>query len=253
VRGGSELEHKFLVDRAAARRILRASRPYLKVEVYDPARPIAYARTIYLDTADGRYLRSCEQRARVRLRLRQYAAAVDLVDPPLVSSETWLELKQTAGVERDKVRIAMSAAQALELITGRVGDEIAGRLAAEPLFAAVLGDLRAGLLAPAATTWYRRLSLAGDDLRLTFDEAIAFCRPSYPVGDGEPAEPSGTVGRERRTVVELKTRSATPRWLAAAFGGLRPAPLYSKFRAAMVAAGPAAARRDGTLPLPVLS
>jgi hypothetical protein len=250
---GNGREHKFLIDRQAARQMLQAARAHLEVEVYDPERPIAYARTIYLDAPDGRYLRSSERRARLRLRLRQYASAPDLVEPPIISSATWLELKRTAGVERHKVRIAMSAEHAIELASGRLPQAIAGQLAAEHRFAVVCQELQSGLLAPAATTWYRRLSLVGDGVRVTFDEAIAFCPPSHPVPPGELAEPSGTLARERRTIVELKTVGPIPSALAGAVARLPPAPEYSKFHAAMACVTPARLRRDGTLPLPVLS
>lgn len=249
----SRLEHKFLIDRRAAGRVLGAARAYLKVEVYDAERPVAYARTVYLDTPDGRYLRSIDQPARLRLRLRQYASAVDLVDAPIAAPATFLELKRSAGLEGHKIRIEMSAEQAIELASGRVPDPVAARLADHPGFAGIALDLESGLLAPAATTWYRRLSLTGDGVRLTFDEAIAFCLPSHPVLPGELAEPSGTRARERRTVVELKTAGPIPAALAGTFARLSPAPAYSKFHAAMVAASPARSRRDGTLPLPVLS
>lgn len=250
---GDGLEHKFLIDRGTARKVLRAARAYLELEVYDPGRPIAYARTVYLDTPDGRYLRSTDQRSRVRLRMRQYASAPDLVEPPVVSSPTWLELKRTAGLERRKIRIAMSAEQAIDLAAGRMSGAIAARLAAEPGLEELADELATGVLRPAVTTWYRRLSLAGDGLRLTFDEAIAFCRPWPPVGLGEPAEPAGTLMRERRTIVELKTVGPTPPPLTGVLRPLEPAPQYSKFHAAMAVAGRAPVKRDGTLPLPVLT
>ncbi len=249
----AQLEHKFLIDRRAAHRVLGAARAYLHVEVYEPARPIAYARTVYLDTPDGRYLRSSDERARTRLRLRQYASAVDLVEAPIAGESAFLELKRSVGLERQKLRIALSAEEARAMATGEVAEAVAARLAAERRLESIAQELARGLLEPAATTWYRRLSLVGDGVRLTFDEAIAFCRPSVPVLAGELAEPHGLLARERRTMVELKTAGPIPAALASIVAGLPLAADYSKFHAAMAAGGPARTQRDGTLPLPVLS
>jgi hypothetical protein len=206
-----EMEHRFLLDRAALARVLGAAGDRLEEVIYQPDRPVAWARTTYLDTADERYLRSSGRSSRLRVRLRQYAAAADPDRPALAMPGTWLEIKRSAGLHRRKLRIRMSAGE-------------------------IAGVLRGGLV-PQVTTWYRRRSFAGAGVRLTVDQDITFCPPSLPVAAGEPAEPDGLLAREARAVLEVKSASGDPlpEWLFAALAALPLDAGYSKLRAAVAA------------------
>lgn len=206
-----EIEFRFLLDRPALAGVLAAAAGRLEEVIYDPSRPVAWARTTYLDTADERYLRTSATGSRLRVRVRQYAAALDPIDPARATAGVWLEVKRSAGLERRKVRVRMSA----------------------PEIAAVL---RGGLV-PQVTTWYRRRSFAGDGLRLTVDQDIAFCRPALPVAEGEIAQPGGLLAREARAVLEVKSAGAQglPEWLFHALAALSADAGYSKLRAAVAA------------------
>jgi hypothetical protein len=206
-----EIEYRFLLDGGALARVVAAASDRLEEVIYDPTRPVAWARTTYLDTPDERYLRTSAGGSRLRVRLRQYAAAADYDDPPRAAAGTWLEVKRSAGLERRKVRVRMS----------------------EPEIAAVLR----GGLAPQVTTWYRRRSFAGHGLRLTVDQDIAFCRPSLPVAAGALAEPGDLLAREVRAVLEVKSAGGQglPEWLFDALAALPADAGYSKLRAAVAA------------------
>lgn len=205
-----ELEHRFLVDREAIDRVLAAGGGRLAEVVYDPARPIAWARTTYLDTPDERCLRWSRAGARLRVRLRQYAAAEHAAAVPRIAAGAWLEVKRSDGLERRKLRVAVDPAR------------VAAAAAA------------AGLV-PQVTTWYRRRSFAGDGLRMTIDQAIGFYRAAPLLAAEAAAEPAGLLGREPRAVLEIKSARPMPAWLAAAVRALPFAGGTSKLRAALAA------------------
>src|SRR6188508_1325272 len=112
-----EIEHRFLLDRAALARVLRAAGSLEEV-IYDRARPVAYARTTYLDTPDERYFNASHQGARLRVRLRQYASAPDVGAQPCMAAGTWLEIKRSAGLERHKVRVRVGRCEVADVLAG---------------------------------------------------------------------------------------------------------------------------------------
>lgn len=152
-------EHRFLVDDESARRVLRATFGQLTRVLYQPDQPVAYSRTLYLDTPDHKFLRSYSSGAAVKLRIRQYASAENLIAPPRISSATYLELKHSAGTERRKVRLELSASEATQLTSGRIGPSLLARLSSEPALDDVIEHLRDGSLTPQVTSWYRRVAL----------------------------------------------------------------------------------------------
>jgi hypothetical protein len=202
-----ELEHRFLLDPGATGRVLGAIAGRLEESIYDPARPVAWSRTTYLDTPDERYLAASQNGCRLRVRLRQYAAAPDEREPPRLVPGTWLEVKRSAGLQRHKVRARLSDEETAAVLCG-------------------------GLI-PQVTTWYRRRSWSGAGLRLTVDTEVAFCRPALPGAAGELAEPAGLLGLEPRSVLEIKSAAALPGWLLELLVGLPEAGGYSKLRAAV--------------------
>ncbi len=92
-----EREQRFLLTRAQTVAFLRAVSTHVVPELHDRARPLSFTRTTYLDSVDLAYLRSCTGRVARRLRLREYAAASNLHETPLLTGVSFLELKQSAG------------------------------------------------------------------------------------------------------------------------------------------------------------
>ena len=267
-----ELELRFLVGPGQAAAALLAARDHLTHEVHDGARPVAYSRTLYLDTPDRRYLRGgwpgqspergpampgadpadpAEPAERVRVRVRQYAGASTLDGTPCITSQAFLEIKRSVGTRRVKLRAALPTGEMARLLCGRLGPAVMDRLARVPPLAALALDLGRGALVPHAMTWYRRTSLSDSRVRVTLDEAICYCRPEGLIEPGRPALPGSLLAREGRSVLEIKARGSLPAWLEQALAPLGPAADVSKFRAAMAALdraqSPAAA-----IPLPLL-
>jgi hypothetical protein len=147
----SILEHRFLPSREQANRFLAEVASRLTIVIHDPARPVGYCRTTYLDTPGGEYHRTSRTPLARRLRVREYAAAASLDDPARLTGACHLELKETCGSLRMKRR-------------SQLGGELARR------------DVL-----PVVTTWYRRLELVDGGVRVTFDEELAF-GPPVPLG-----------------------------------------------------------------------
>ena len=103
---GFEIEQRFLLTRAQTVGFLRAVSSHTVPELHDRARPLSFTRTTYLDSVDLAYLRSCAGRVARRLRMREYAVASNLVERPLLTGHCFLELKQSAGAVRSKLRLA---------------------------------------------------------------------------------------------------------------------------------------------------
>src|SRR4051794_30604564 len=103
-----EHEERFLLEREQVARFFEAVGSRTTTETHDPSRPISYTRTTYFDTEDYAYLRSCEGPLARRLRIREYALAASLREPPVFSGIAFVELKQNAGRARSKVRVSAS-------------------------------------------------------------------------------------------------------------------------------------------------
>ena len=229
-------EHKFGGDVTRADAVLDAVAPWTVAEVHDPDRPVQWTRTTYLDTDELAYYRSGATRgASRRLRIREYASAPDLVEPPLLTGDCLLELKESLGNTRSKVRLHASP----EIITTLVdssGHEMPGTARGDSRAVEMLRSwLRRDRPRPRATTWYRRVARTGDagNVRISVDRALFFARPESVGRAGMPAEPCGIVARAAEQVVEVKLTADAPTWLRKAMATLPESAGFSKFRVAM--------------------
>lgn len=254
-----EREHRFIPGRADAERFVAAVAPHMALEVYDDTRPVAYSRTTYLDTDDLTYYGSCGSAVKRRLRVREYAAATDLAEAPVLSGVCSLEFKESSGSVRTKARVR-AAPQVLATAVRDVhalADRDRKLLERHAAFTALERRLSEGVR-PRLTTWYRRVSLVAEAgrLRVTMDEGIVFCRPMGIGVAGEPAEPPDVVGQGPSRVIEVKHVGEAPGWLTQALAGLTEAPHFSKFCVGMRALERASAtleRLNQTRPIAVPS
>jgi hypothetical protein len=259
-----EHEQRYILTRAQAIGFYEAVGPRALLELYDAERPICYTRTTYLDTDDFAYFRSCDGPVARRLRIREYASAYAVGETPILSGMCFLELKQSAGTSRSKIRLEAPPAVLQEILDGRRAegahvmpadraDEGDGD-GMEPLRAleVLRSELAAGRIAPRLSTMYRRTCMTGEGgrVRITLDEGPIFSLPQ-PIGAaGEPAPARNIVATGPARVLEIKHWGETPDWLARAVDGLSPAPSFSKFRVGMLALKQQGAAP--TLPEPII-
>jgi hypothetical protein len=249
------MELRYLVDPARGADLLRRTGERLALEVRDRRRPITYVRTIYLDTPDRALLRPARFQPDLRLRVRSYACAADLDHVPVAGPDRFLELKRSTGPRREKARVALDVAATERLLAGIPDRPTIDRVRRLGGPSQLVDALRRGLLRPSLLSWYRRISLVGPGLRVTFDEAIGYGRPESPPAAGAPAEPAELVARDPALVIEVKATRDVPDWLATAIeplaAELQRAP--SKYRAGMELLARRGGRRKGTLVLPRLA
>lgn len=206
-----EREAKFLPDTAAAHAFWTVALHHLHPQ--RSAAPFVYARTTYFDTPDLSYYRSSGR----RLRLREYAAARQADERPVVADRCYLEVKQSAAGRRTKTRVALCA------------EEVA----------AALGALADAPLTPCVATCYRRRALVDDtgSIRVTLDEHILLCRPTL-LGSAFASQGSADVlAHGPPFVLEYKAWVASPPWLVRALAELEEAVGFSKFLLGMDAIG----------------
>ncbi len=123
--GAFEIEQRFLLTHAQTVAFLRAVSAHIVPELHDRARPLSFTRTTYLDSVDLAYLRSCAGRVARRLRLREYAVASTLLEPPLLTGDCFLELKESAGTVRSKLRLAAPRLVVERIIDGSLETDTA--------------------------------------------------------------------------------------------------------------------------------
>jgi VTC domain-containing protein len=230
----SHRERRFLATGGQAASIRESALRNLHLAVYDPDRPLAYARTLYLDgpAVDPG----------TRLRIRQYAAASQPGEPARATC-SYLEYKRHDGEQRHKVRVTAPAHALSDLLAGRMIEDWRARLHLVPELRDVVPALLRGALAPRLTTWYRRVTLAGSGLRMTLDQQVGFSLPEPPAAEGAAAAPGEMFAQLPGVIVEIKSAGDLPAWLAHAVACLPPAP-RSKFEAGLAALGePGGARR----------
>jgi hypothetical protein len=249
----NQYELKFALSPVQANAFLEATAPWLVTKVYDESLPIAFARTTYLDSPDRRYLASSSERVSRRLRIREYAGAPALDAPVRLTGISYLEYKESSGGRRRKARLAMSTDDIAEILRqpdeavitaclDRYGDEGAVQVLAQ--------ELIAHRLTPQLTTWYRRRSLvdAPEEVRITLDTEIAFCRPLGFDGDHRGAPmPAIVTGYSGTCLLEVKYEGEPPRWLASAVDALGKPDRLSKYAMGMRALE-TAIRGTGELP-----
>ncbi|MBI2898184.1 MAG: VTC domain-containing protein [Deltaproteobacteria bacterium] len=234
---GPEVERKFVATREVVRDFLSSVARWVSPVVYDRARPVAYTRTTYLDSDAMDYLRSDTGRdsVRVRLRVREYAAAFGPLDVPVLTGRCFLELKESVGTVRRKVRFSAPPRAIGRLVATSAR---AGHLP-DGLPPIIANRLRRDRPAPRVATWYRRASFvdAPSRARITVDDSIQICKPSWPGSAGVPPAPRDALATLGCVIVELKHSGDPPEWLARAAAALGRATELSKFVLAMGALG----------------
>jgi hypothetical protein len=231
-------ELRYLLSHAEMRRFLNAIAARTAIEIYDPARPVSYTRTTYLDTDDLTYFRSGDGAPARRLRIREYAIASTPKEAPILSGVAFVELKEHDGPSRRKVRLAASPGEIAQMLAEREAGPASNMTAGQ---AELARELALPTMAPRLATWYRRLCLTADArrIRITLDENLTFCRPQ-PIGDpGSLAAPRDreVIAMFPARVLEIKHSGEMPFWLGPALESLQPADSFSKFRMGMTALG----------------
>jgi hypothetical protein len=223
-----EREQKRLLTRSQAQDLLEGMALRAELEIHDPARPVEMTSTTYLDTDDLQFFASSRSALVRRVRIREYAASETPGAAAAFAGVSFLELKESAGGRRRKLRYRSDRAgieRALQILRcGGCPDH------GDAALAEIARALAGLALAPRVCTLYRRLSLAVvTGVRITFDEDVRFYRP--PTRDeAAVGSPAALLGAVPGVVVEVKGRGAIPPWLCAALEGLEPLPDFSKFR-----------------------
>jgi len=224
-----------LLDRLDVKILLARLRPYARERLDDPERPYTFVRTTYLDTLDLDYLLSHRASMARSVRVRRYATSATPNDVATLSPWCFLELKESMGIRRRKVRTRLAPAACPHLLDGSIGlDELADR-SPLPGLALVAEELRGHLLRPTITTWCRRRAFVADagNVRITIDQDVSYCL-SAP--DDLASDEPGPVRLYRRgaaDVVELKCHGDCPISLLELFEGVPEAPSFTKYRAGM--------------------
>ncbi|MBI2896701.1 MAG: VTC domain-containing protein [Deltaproteobacteria bacterium] len=233
-RPATEREQKFVVGERGVAELLRAIAGRARPVLWDLDRPIAWARTTYLDTEDLRLFRSRADRVARRLRVREYASARSIGDPPVLTGACALELKESIGDLRAKVRFFGGPERIWRLARLGVCDGMDGD---DPELRAIARHLGDADLAPRVTTLYRRVSFTAEDgcVRITIDHDLGYYRPPQGGAAGDPAEPPEPVGSCAAKILEVKTSTELPAWLRDALRGLKEAEGFSKFELATLA------------------
>lgn len=210
-----ECERKFVVPADSAARFLERIESRTALELADPARPVSYNRTTYLDTPDRFFFRSSRNAVARKLRIREYATARVTGAPPAFSSDIYFEVKESGEGFRSKIRIPFSS-------------PIAEILSREP-FRDVLG---ARPIVPVLTTFYRRVRRTCLDVpvSVTVDTDVRF---SPPVDPGCALICSHPLFFLRHSIIELKTTGALPAWLLDELDPSDEAATFSKFEHGM--------------------
>lgn len=234
----AEHERKFLVTPDDGDAFLDAVSPWTTPDVFDAAGPFSWTRTTYLDTDDFAWFRDSTRGERARkLRVRQYASAPTAATAPLLGADCFLELKESGGETRSKVRFRAAPAMIAELV--RSGGDISIDAPPSEAFELLRRILRRHRPSPRVTTWYRRESRSGADgrVRVTVDSSVVFARPELPGTPGAPAVPANPIASFPFHIVEIKYTGDAPSWLAAAAETLPASTGFSKFREGMSCLG----------------
>lgn len=217
-----ESERKFVVPALVAARFLARIEARTALEIADPARPVEFNRTTYLDTSDLAYLRSSQSGLARKLRIREYASSPSegIAAEPTTA---FLELKETGGGFRSKTRARLEGSLAALLAADTASPSIR-------LFQTLFREQRP---VPMLTTCYRRVRRTCLELpvRITVDTDIRF---SPPVEPGSELFADGTVARIPSSIIELKSSSGDlPAWLVAELDARTEEASFSKFECGM--------------------
>src|SRR5687768_14649470 len=103
--GRPEVEHRFLVDSDDATRFTEVLGERLNEEFPDRLNPVNHLVTTYFDTEDRRLFHTSYQTGLGRVRIRQYAGALNPDRAAIIGETCALELKEATGESRRKARI----------------------------------------------------------------------------------------------------------------------------------------------------
>lgn len=233
--GEAEVEHRFSIDARRADGFIDRIAAHDPVDVYDPASPVTYVRTIYFDTTERRLFHSTESAATARVRVRQYASAPDRYTAPVITDLCAFEVKVSHFGSRRKARLVDSPAEIDRLLYGdgwRHDPHLAEVRALRRAARAIAGDE----LRPVLTTYFRRVSHTVPGVRVTVDDGVTYAGPSSIARAGELAAADGVFTSGQEQVLEVKLSIQPPAWLAEAMRSLRAAEGVSKYHHGMLTA-----------------
>lgn len=229
-----DYEFKFTLSVDRMQEFFAATTGLLVDKVYDPARPIAFSRTTYFDSADHKYLASSGTAQSRRLRVREYADAVAEGAPVELTGLCYLELKTNRAGQRSKQRLAVFPEDMIEMLrTRRVRLTHLGDHHRADVVHALSEELADPTLHPVVTTWYRRRTLVDRDerVRVTIDTDLAFCPPT----SFDRVPPEVVFSWASYCIVEVKYQDAPPLWLGSVLAELGAPQRLSKYALAMQA------------------
>ncbi|WP_224365586.1 VTC domain-containing protein [Hyalangium versicolor] len=243
---GYDREQRFLLSEDETPLFFHAITHHTVPVVEELARPVLYLRTTYLDTPDFLFLRSQGPGSR-RLRVREYARALDFSATPTFTGACFLERKESTAQIRTHRRLSIPQQQLTGLFSGSPEGrmQVEARLR-EMLEPSVVEELCRRRIAPRVVTWFRRRTFTAEQsgVRLALDEQILFALPSALGTPGELARPGPVIGGIPERVLEVKTAGRAPRWLEVLTAGLPRASRLTKYQLAMFA------RQEGLLQPP---
>jgi hypothetical protein len=241
-----EHERRFLPTSSELEAFMAAVRTGPLPDANKPLQDATTTWTTYLDTDDGLFFLSCDGPTARRLRIREY-------EPPrgvCLPAPCYLELKESIGATRSKVRLTAPIATLARLIDGADDGDWAFTESVERTVAldVIRRALSHGRFAPCVGTSYRRRCLAsGPALRVTLDEDLTFF---HPVTFGPPRDNHEAVAFGPPRVLEVKYTGSLPDWLVRACASLDEAPTFSKFSLGMLAVRQATAIAAPTRAMP---
>lgn len=201
-------EIKYLLTNRQRQEILRAMRPYMKLDKYGHT----VIRNIYYDTESFRLIRRSLEKPvyKEKLRVRSYGAASG-EDPVFV------ELKKKYKKVVYKRRLTVSEQDAMNCFENGAPLPVHSQIADEiEYFRSFYTGLR-----PAVFLTYEReafFETNGGDFRVTFDENILYRDHDISLG----AEIYGTPLLEKGcSLMEIKTAGGIPLWMTEALNDMR--------------------------------
>ena len=233
----SQRERRYLLDRASAEHTVNTLFRRLPTVVYVPGSVITQVVTTYLDTPGRHYLNIADESKglrSVKVRVREYMSIARGEHKPLSTSECYLERKQRVNEVRIKQRVELDKSELSGILSG--GSSLNGSDAAQ----AITSELSSLDLRPALVSAYRRIVFGDEEnLRITFDEQLAFYQPPAGMYEANNALTFDVLGepiaRGPARILEIKhpEHSEIPNWLQTLVEEIPDANGFSKFRAGM--------------------
>jgi hypothetical protein len=230
-------EQRYLLDRASAEHTVNTLFNALPTVVYVPGSVVTQVVTTYLDTPAHHYLAIADRSEGLRtlkVRVREYQAISRDSGQVTSTRDCYLERKERVNEVRIKQRVEIGKSE----LAGILDQDKAlnGSNAAK----AITGELSTLDLRPALVSSYRRIVFGDEDnLRVTFDEQLAYYKPPpglYESNDALTFDVLGEpIARGPKRILEIKIpeHAEIPEWLAALVADIPDANGFSKFRAGM--------------------